>query len=356
MTAQQPDGTHLTRCRTATVKQPQTPGEAGDPKPRRQLVSGLMTMLAVAMIFISAPTLLLAESKDTFSNHPTYYRTVRVDGVNIFYREAGPKDAPTLLLLHGFPSSSRMFMPLFLRLSDRYHLVAPDYPGFGHSDAPDPKQFAYTFDHIATVMNSFADQIGLQDYTLYLQDYGVPVGFRLALARPERVQGIIIQNGAVHEVGLGPLWVARRAFWKDRAAHEQALEKNFSSLEATRQRHIGNDPNVDLYDPDLWTDELAFLSQPGEAQIQSDLFYNYQTNVADYPRWQEWLRDKQPRLLVVWGKYDPSFVVPETAALKQDVPSAEVHILDAGHFVMDTKPAEVAEYVRAFLNQPRVSK
>jgi pimeloyl-ACP methyl ester carboxylesterase len=279
----------------------------------------------------------------------THYEAVNVDGLSIFYREAGPPDAPTILLLHGFPSSSRMFDSLFLRLSDKYHLIAPDYPGFGHSDAPDPVRFAYTFDHLATVMNRFVEVKGISRYTLYLQDYGGPVGFRLALAHPERVQSLIIQNAVAHEDGLGPLWAARRAFWADRATHEAALRANFVSLEATRQRHIGSDPDVTRYDPDLWTDEYAFLSRPGEAQIQSDLFFDYQTNVASYPKWQAWLQKTQPPLLVLWGRYDPSFESAEAEAYRRDVKGAEVVLLNGGHFALDTQADVIALEIRSFL-------
>jgi pimeloyl-ACP methyl ester carboxylesterase len=180
------------------------------------------------------------------------YRHIEVDGLSIFYREAGRPDAPTLLLLHGFPSSSRMFEPLFARLSDHYHLVAPDYPGFGHSDAPDAKAFAYTFDNIATIMQHFTEKLGIEHYVLYIQDYGGPVGFRLALAHPERLQAIIVQNAVAHEDGLGPLWEKRRAFWADRAANEAGLRENLMSRAAARLRHIGTSPNVENYDPDLW--------------------------------------------------------------------------------------------------------
>jgi len=214
------------------------------------------------------------------------YRSVKIDGLSIFYRESGPKNARTILLLHGFPSSSRMFEPLFARLSDRFHLVAPDYPGFGHSDWPDTKKFAYTFDHIGEIMNHFTEALGLTRYTLYMQDYGGPVGFRMALAHPERMEALIVQDAVAHNEGLAPNWKTRREFWKDRAANESALHTNLLSSQTTRTRHVGNDPNVDRYDPDLWTDEFAFLNQPGQAQIQSDLFYDYRTNVDAYPKWQ----------------------------------------------------------------------
>jgi len=281
--------------------------------------------------------------------YPTLYRTTIVDGLSIFYRESGPKDAPVLLLLHGLPSSSRMFEPLFARLSDRYHLVAPDYPGFGHSHWPDPKKFAYTFDHFAEIVSRFAEALGLSRYTLYMQDYGGPVGFRMALAHPDRIEALIVQDAVAHNEGLGVNWAARRAFWADRAAQEKNLRQNLLSLATTRTRHVGDDPNVELYDPDLWTDEYAFLNAPGQAEIQTDLFYDYRTNVDAYPRWQTWLQKTQPRLLVVWGKHDLSFDGGEPERYRKDVPKAEVHVLDAGHFALDTKADEIAALVRAFM-------
>jgi pimeloyl-ACP methyl ester carboxylesterase len=277
------------------------------------------------------------------------YRTVMVEGISIFYREAGPKSAPTILLLHGLPSASRMFQPLLTRLADNYHLVAPDYPGFGHSDWPDPKQFAYSFDHIAQLMNGFTQALGLSHYTLYMQDYGGPIGFRMALAHPERVQGLIVQDAVAHNDGLGANWATRRAFWADRPAHEEALRTNLLSLATTKTRHIGDDPNVELYDPDLWTDEYAFLNAPGQAQIQSDLFYDYRSNVASYTTWQAWMRRTQPKLLVVWGKHDLSFDLGEPERYRADVPNAKVVVLDAGHFALDTKADEIAELVREFM-------
>jgi pimeloyl-ACP methyl ester carboxylesterase len=280
----------------------------------------------------------------------TRYRSVNIDGLSIFYREAGPKDAPAILLLHGLPSSSRMFEPLFARLSDRYRLVAPDYPGFGHSDWPDPKQFAYTFDHIAEVTARFTQAIGLSRYFLYMQDYGGPVGFRMALAHPERVVALIVQDAVAHNEGLGANWKARRAFWDDRAANESTLRVNLLSLATTRTRHLGNDPDVERYDPDLWMDEFTFLNQPGQADIQSDLFYDYRKNVEAYPQWQKWLRERQPALMVIWGKYELSFDASEPEAYRRDVPDAQVHIVDGGHFALDTAADEIAALVRKFVN------
>ena len=240
----------------------------------RSFFQALAVTAFVGVVLTAPPGLYAQREAGKMEQHVSYH-TVIIEGVSIFYREAGPEGAPTILLLHGLPSSSRMFQPLLTRLADHYHLIAPDYPGFGHSDWPDPRQFAYTFDHIAQLMNSFTQTLGLLHYTLYMQDYGGPVGFRMALAHPERLRGLIVQDAVAHNEGLGANWATRRVFWADRSAHEEALRANLLSLTTTKIRHIGDDPNVERYDPDLWTDEYAFLNAPGQAQIQSDLFYDY---------------------------------------------------------------------------------
>lgn len=310
------------------------------------VIGGLMVSALLQSVVVGQ-----TQEREQVVEHLTLHRTTKIDGLTIFYREAGPKDGPTLLLLHGLPSSSRMFEPLFSRLSDRYHLIAPDYPGFGHSDWPDPKKFAYTFDHISEIMNHFTEALGLSRYTLYMQDYGVPVGFRMALAYPERVEALIVQDGVAHNEGLGANWKTRREFWKERAANEAALRTNLLSLQTTKTRHVGDDPNVELYDPDLWNDEFAFLNAPGQAEIQSDLFYDYRTNVDAYPKWQAWMQKTQPKLLVIWGKHDLSFDPGEPERYRKDVSAAEVHVLDAGHFALDTKADEIATLVRAFIKK-----
>jgi pimeloyl-ACP methyl ester carboxylesterase len=278
------------------------------------------------------------------------YRSVEVQGLNIFYREAGPRDAPTLLLLHGYPSSSRMFETLMPLLADRLHLVAPDYPGFGRSDAPPAESFDYSFDHLAKVMEAFTETLGLSRYALYLQDYGGPIGFRLAVAHPDRVAAIVVQNAVISEDGLGPAWEPRRAFWEDRARWEDQVMPPFTSLKGARERHVGASPNPERYNPDSWSDEFVLLSRPEQDRIQSDLFWSYQTNVAAYPAWQAWLRQTQPPLLVTWGRYDPSFAVAGAWAYQREVPSAEVHVLDAGHFALDEKVDEIAALIRGFLH------
>jgi pimeloyl-ACP methyl ester carboxylesterase len=316
----------------------------------------ILLKLAILVFVLATTSSMEAQKKDRVMNEQVFYRTIEVDGLSIFYREAGPKDAPTILLLHGLPSSSRMFQPLLTRLADNYHLVAPDYPGYGHSDWPDPKQFDYTFDHISSVMNGFTQVLGLSHYTLYMQDYGGPVGFRMALAHPERVQALIVQDAVGHNEGLGANWATRRAFWADRPANEEALRKNLLSLAVTKTRHVGDDPKIELYDPDLWTDEYAFLNTPGQAQIQSDLFYDYRTNVDAYLKWQAWLQKTQPRLLVLWGKHDLSFDPDEPERYRKDVPNAAVHVLDAGHFALDTKAYEIAALVREFMRTSGITR
>ncbi len=295
------------------------------------------------------------DSKATMTqeNRTVNYRTTQIENVTVFYREAGPENGLPILMLHGFPSSSRMFAGLIPQLTDRYHVIAPDYPGFGHSDAPPPEQFTYTFDHLADVMEKLTEQLHLPRYVLLMQDYGGPVGFRLALAKPEKVVGLIIQNAVAHEEGLSPLWETRRAFWRDRAANEEAVRKNLTSFEATRQRHIGNSPHPEHIDPDTWTDEYAFLTRAGMDRIQLELFYDYRTNVASYPKWQAYLREHRPPTLVVWGKYDPSFTVAGALAYGKHLPEAEIHLLNAGHFALDEQPDLIRDLIRRFLGQVR---
>lgn len=279
----------------------------------------------------------------------TRYRTVDVEGLRIFYREAGPSDAPTLLLLHGFPSSSRMFDTLLPLLANDHRLIAPDYPGFGQSDAPAATDFEYTFDHLAQIVDGFTGALGLGEYFLFMQDYGGPIGLRHAIARPERIRGLIVQNAVAHEEGLGPLWESRRAYWRDREAHEAVVMAGFTSLEGARLRHVGHSPHLDRYNPDTWFDEFAALSRPGQDRIQADLFFDYRSNVESYPLWQAWLREHRPPTLVLWGRFDASFTVAGATAYARTLPDAEIHLLDAGHFAMDEAVDEIASHVRRFL-------
>ena len=280
----------------------------------------------------------------------TTYHRLEIDGLGLFYREAGPREAPTILLLHGYPSSSRQWDPLLPLLADRYHLIAPDYPGFGRSDAPSPAHYAYTFDALARTMGGLVERLGIERYALFLQDYGGPVGFRMALAHPERVSALIVQNANAYAEELGPKWEGIARYWADPAAHPEQVDA-FTSLEGARQRHLGTSPNPERYNPDSWTDEYAVLSRPGMREIQAALLYDYRTNVASYPAWQDWMRRHPVPTLVLWGRYDPSFLVPGAEAYRRDLPRAELHLLDAGHFALDEATDAVARLTRDFLHR-----
>jgi pimeloyl-ACP methyl ester carboxylesterase len=312
------------------------------------LKSGL---LIASLCLMASPAQAAEFTNSKITSAETTYKTANVQGLNIFYREAGPSKAPAILLLHGFPSSSRMFDTLMPLLADRYHLIAPDYPGFGNSEAPSPDKFSYTFDAIADVVGAFTEAIHLDRYALYLQNYGGPVGYRVAVAHPERVTALIIQNAVAHEEGLGRLQAVRKGFWADRAANEEKYRAGLASIETARLRHVTGSPHPERYNPDLWNDEFAFLNRPGEADIQSDLFYDYRNNLAAFPAWQSWLRERRPPTLIVWGRYDPVFDIAEVAALKRDVPKADVHILDAGHFALDESARDIARLMRNFLGR-----
>ena len=321
---------------------------------RRLIVAALMLSClaaAPAQAAEPAPFGIPSAGTTTHKSVAVTYKTVTVDGLNIFYREAGPSKAPAILLLHGFPSSSRMFDTLMPLLADRYHLIAPDYPGFGNSEAPPPDKFSYTFDSIADIVGSFTEAIHLDRYALYLQNYGGPVGYRVAVAHPERVTALVIQNAIAHEEGLGRLQAVRKGFWADRAANEARYRAGLASIDTARLRHVNGSPHPERYNPDLWNDEVAFLARPGEADIQSDLFYDYRNNLTAFPAWQNWLREHRPPTLVVWGRYDPVFDIAEVAALKQDLPKADVHILDAGHFALDESASDIARLMRNFLGR-----
>ncbi len=278
------------------------------------------------------------------------YHKVQLDGVGIFYREAGPKDAPTIVLLHGFPTSSRQYETLIPVLATRYHVVAPDYPGFGQSDAPNPSSFSYTFDQLAKVIEDLLVELEIDRYSLYIHDYGAPVGFRLMLNHPERIHALITQNGNAYEEGLGKKWPGIVGFWANPQGHPEIVD-TFLSFETTMQRHVAGSEHPERYNPEAWLSEFAHLSKPGQRAIQSALLYDYRTNVAAYPEWQDWLRKYRPPTLVVWGANDPSFIAAGGSAFKQDVPGAEVHLLDAGHFALDEKTDEIAGLILDFMSR-----
>ncbi|WP_298152351.1 alpha/beta hydrolase [Metallibacterium sp.] len=298
-------------------------------------------------------TMVLASSVAVASPIPsttatTTYHRIDVDGVGVFYREAGPKDAPTIVLLHGFPSSSRGFDTLIPLLATHYHVVAPDYPGFGQSDTPSPKVYRYTFNHLAKTIDILLEQLRINHYTLYLFDYGAPIGYRIILTHPERLHALIIQNGNAYDAGLGSKWAKIAQFWSDPKVHPEVVNA-FLSYEATKQRHLAGTSHPDAYDPESWNDEFAHLSQPGQREIQEALLYDYRTNVAAYPVWQAWLRKHKPPTLIVWGANDPSFIAAGAQAYRADLPDAEIHLLDAGHFALEEKNDVIANLILQFM-------
>jgi pimeloyl-ACP methyl ester carboxylesterase len=279
------------------------------------------------------------------------YQHATVDGHKVFYREAGPKTAPTILLLHGFPTSSHMFRNLIPALSDHYHLIAPDLPGFGFSDAPDRKQFPYTFDHLAKLIASFTDTIGLKTFAIYVFDYGAPVGFRLALAYPERVTAIISQNGNAYGEGLSEGWNPIQKYWKQPTSQNRAALREFLTPESTKWQYTHGVPDLTHVAPEAYALDSALLARPGNDEIQLDLFLDYASNVELYPKFQEYFRSKKPPLLAVWGKNDPFFLPPGAEAFKRDNPHAEVQFLDSGHFALETHVQEIGNAIRDFLGR-----
>jgi pimeloyl-ACP methyl ester carboxylesterase len=281
------------------------------------------------------------------------HRTVTVEGLEIFYREGGPTDAPTLLLLHGFPSASHQYARLMDRLSDQFHVIAPDYPGFGYSSAPMSSRsgghFEYTFDHLADVTESFLKTLGVNRFFVYVFDFGAPVGYRIATRHPDWILGVIAQNGNAYKAGLGPQMQPAVKFWADRAGMEDTIRAGALSLDATRAQHVDGAPDPELIDPDSWTLDQHWLDTPGRAQVMLDLLYDYQSNVALYPAWQKWLRDSKPPLLLPWGRNDQFFPEAGARAYLADVPDAELHLLDAGHFALDDHLDIIANLIRDFI-------
>jgi len=279
----------------------------------------------------------------------THHRTLAVDGVNIFYREAGRADAQVVLLLHGFPTSSHMFRHLIPALADRYHLIAPDYPGFGQSDMPDRRTFAYTFDRFARLVEGLLDRLGVKRYAMYVMDYGAPVGWRLALAHPERITALVVQNGNAYEEGLKEFWDPIKAYWADASdKHRQAL-RTLVALASTKFQYTDGVADVSRVSPDNWIHDQALLDRPGNADIQLDLFYDYRTNVPLYPAVQEYFRTHRPPTLLAWGKNDKIFPADGAHPYRRDLPDAELHLFDTGHFALEDKADEIVPIIRHFL-------
>jgi pimeloyl-ACP methyl ester carboxylesterase len=280
-----------------------------------------------------------------------HFHTAKVDGVDIFYREAGPADGPVVLLLHGFPTSSRMFRNLTPALADRYHVIAPDYPGFGESAAPDHTAFAYSFGHYADLLDGLVQQLGARHYAMYVMDYGAPVGFRLALKHPERVSALIVQNGNAYEEGLGAFWDEMKTYWVDGSdAHRERLSK-LLTLQSTIFQYLDGVKDPTRIDPENWLFDQSLLDRPGEKDIQLDLFHDYGANVELYPRFQAYFRERKPPTLIVWGKNDKIFPPDGAWPYLRDLPHAEIHMIDSGHFALEDQSALMTSLIHDFLDR-----
>jgi len=279
----------------------------------------------------------------------TIYRIVSIDGLDIFYREAGSRSNPTILLLHGFPTSSHMFRNLMSALADRFHLVAPDYPGYGNSSMPTVNEFDYTFDHLAEIMEKFITAIDLKKYSLYVMDYGAPIGYRIAAKYPERVEALIVQNGNAYEEGLREFWDPIKAYWQERSPANASKLSHLFTLEATKWQYTNGVRNAEAISPDTWNMDQLFLDRPGNAEIQLALFYSYGTNPPLYPQWQEYFRKYQPPTLIVWGQNDYIFPAEGAYPYQRDLKDVEFHLLDTGHFALEEHGDAISNYIGQFL-------
>lgn len=309
---------------------------------------------AFAAITLASPALAFQAASPTpaaVPAHTIHYRTATVDGVRVFYREAGPADAPVVLLLHGFPTSSHMFRNLIPLLADRYHVIAPDYPGFGQSAMPDHNEFDYSFGHFAEIVDGLTTQMGVTRYAMYVMDYGAPVGYRLALKRPERVSALIVQNGNAYEEGLGAFWDPVKRYWADQTPANRAAMGEMVTPEITVFQYTDGMQDVSRISPDNWAIDQALLDRPGNSEIQKDLFLDYGTNVPLYPQFQAYFREYQPPTLIVWGKNDKIFPEPGAHPYLRDLPNAELHILDSGHFVLEDQLHVAGPLIEDFLDR-----
>ena len=320
------------------------------------MIKNVLSVIAITMTAITsnAQTPIKQEKNTSMQDNSIQkisYNKIKVNGLNIFYRESGPKNAPVILLLHGYPTSSHMFRNLIPVLSEKYHVIAPDLPGFGFSDAPDHSEFNYTFDNLATTMQAFIDHLELKRFALYVFDYGAPTGYRLALANPEKITGIISQNGNAYEEGLSKEWNPIQKYWKDPSQINRDALKDFVSKDATWfQYHQGaSDPK--LIAPETYTLDQHFLDREGNIEIQLDLVKDYRTNVELYPKFQSYFRNKKPMMLAVWGDRDPYFLPVGATAYKKDNPNATVKFYKTGHFALETHLQEISDDILTFLSQ-----
>ena len=308
--------------------------------------------LALALLTITAWA--VARPGAASAQQPkAHHKTIKVGDLDIFYREAGPKDAPAILLLHGFPTSSQMFRNLIPALADRYRVIAPDYPGFGHSSMPSRDKFTYTFDNLAKVIDDFTEKVGLTRYALYVQDYGAPIGYRLASQHPERITAIVVQNGNAYDEGIdNDFWKPIKAYWKDPASKEKRdAGRNLLTYEATKWQYMTGVKNPELISPDGAAHDQFLLDRKGNDEIQLDLFLSYGSNPPLYPKWQAYFRERQPPMLIAWGKNDKIFPAEGAEPYKRDLKTLEFHLLDAGHFALESNGDEIARLMREFLSK-----
>lgn len=319
--------------------------------------SVILSIVAQGLAFAAAIVPLRASDSELIpaaTKHPTLHKTVKIQGLDIFYREAGPKDAPTILLLHGFPTSSHMFRNLIPALSDKYHVIAPDYPGYGQSSMPRVTEYQYTFDNLAEIVEGLISKLAIQRYSLYVMDYGAPVGYRIAARHPERVQALIVQNGNAYEEGLLDFWKPIKAYWKERSEANAAELRKFLTMDTTRWQYTNGVRRIEAISPDNWIVDQALLDRPGNQEIQLALFYDYGSNVPLYPKWQEYFRQHQPPMLIVWGKNDYIFPAEGAHPYRRDLKNVEFHLLDTGHFALEEEGAAIASWIRSFLAKQKL--
>lgn len=315
----------------------------------RRFIAGVSVALFTGTMTMAQNNQKLYVNNHIMENHPVHYRKIKVNDLNLFYREAGPANAPTILLLHGYPTSSHMFRNLIPILSQKYHVIAPDLPGFGYSDAPDHKEFSYTFDNLAATVQAFVEKLDMKRFAIYIFDYGAPVGLRLAMNNPEKITGIISQNGNAYEEGLSSEWNPIQKYWHDTTEANRLALKGFVSKEVTlfQYQHGVSDPS--LIAPEAYTLDQKFLDRPGNIEIQLDLVKDYRTNVALYPKFHEYFRKHQPKLLLVWGNKDPYFLPAGAEAYKKDLPEAKLKFYDTGHFALETNTEEIGAEIFEFM-------
>ena len=321
----------------------------------RSLIRNLAGLTFVTMLTAMSINQVRASNWAAAKGHATLHKTIEVNGLDIFYREAGSTDNPTILLLHGYPTSSHMFRNLITDLSSKYHLLAPDYPGYGRSEQPPIATFDYTFDNMALLIEAFLEELNVEKYSIYLMDYGAPIGFRIAAKYPEKIDTLIIQNGNAYDEGLRDFWIPIKKYWNDFTVENGKALEGFHSIDGLKWQYTHGVGDVSKISPDNWNIDLRHLSRPENAEIQLAMFYDYRTNVPLYPAWQRYFREHQPPTLIVWGKNDYIFPAEGAHPYKRDLKNVETHLLDTGHFALEEKGDEIASYILRFLKKNNIN-